>query len=287
MPTFKEKIHTIDNEIVVQITLPKFFHIGKVEAPEFHQAGDHVHYCYEYIYILKGRGKYWINEREFESADRTVYFLMPGQHHRELSTRPPFAFYHLKFYLRDLKGNHVLLLPVSGSEERQIFPDPESECLEFFSRIFTEASGQKPWRREIVESLCMNLTAWTKRKIGLKPDPTDEFAGKADKIVNMAKGHIGFNLTKNIDLKSLSRSCGISPDYLGHIFKKVTGISPMQHLSSVRIDESKRLLRNPDLSLEEIARRSGFSDIFYFSRKFKQKEGISPSIYRKKILFRK
>ena len=68
--------------------------------------------------------------------------------------------------------------------------------------------------------------------------------------------------------------------YLSHAFKREYGVSPINYMISRRIDESKYLLAETDLSLSQIAQLLGFSSLSYFSQVFHRTQGISPKEYR-------
>lgn len=87
---------------------------------------------------------------------------------------------------------------------------------------------------------------------------------------------------EHITLADLSQRFFMERTYLGHVFNRVTGISPIRYLSHVRIRKVKELLRFTDNTLAEIAGRTGFSSEQYLSRMFKAMEGISPREYRKR-----
>ncbi|MNG41143.1 HTH-type transcriptional activator Btr [compost metagenome] len=56
---------------------------------------------------------------------------------------------------------------------------------------------------------------------------------------------------------------------------------PGEYISAVRHREARKLLRETELSVEEVGGRIGYPDTHYFSRIFRRHEGISPSEYRK------
>ncbi len=74
---------------------------------------------------------------------------------------------------------------------------------------------------------------------------------------------------------------GYSYAHLCRLFHKAYGISPLQYLNALRIEQAKRLLNDPGLAVDEVARRSGVSNAQYFSRMFRRYTGKSPSQYRK------
>lgn len=88
------------------------------------------------------------------------------------------------------------------------------------------------------------------------------------------------NYSKPLNLKTLADYLEISPSYLGSIFKNITGKSVISYLIDIRINKAKQFLRD-GLSVSETARKTGFNDIFYFSRIFKKRVGITPSEFIK------
>ena len=67
------------------------------------------------------------------------------------------------------------------------------------------------------------------------------------------------------------------------IFKKEFGITPFKYLWQKKIGLAKSMLKSTNLSVKEIAFRLNYADEYYFSNAFKQKVGISPSEYRKRL----
>ncbi|WP_249662396.1 helix-turn-helix transcriptional regulator, partial [Lysinibacillus fusiformis] len=67
----------------------------------------------------------------------------------------------------------------------------------------------------------------------------------------------------------------------GDAFKKAFGQGATDYLTELRIGHATQLLRDTDLLVREIARKVGYSDEFFFSRKFKKEMGVSPSAFNK------
>ena len=87
---------------------------------------------------------------------------------------------------------------------------------------------------------------------------------------------------ERITLESLAQKFFMERTYLGHMFNRAMGISPIKYLSTVRIRKIKEFLRFTNNILAEIAEKNGFSSEQYLSRAFKDMEGISPREYRKR-----
>jgi transcriptional regulator GlxA family with amidase domain len=65
------------------------------------------------------------------------------------------------------------------------------------------------------------------------------------------------------------------------VFRQATGKSPIDYLIGLRIEAAKRLLRQSDLGMTEIALEVGFGDSNYFARQFRVVAGRTPSEFRR------
>lgn len=96
----------------------------------------------------------------------------------------------------------------------------------------------------------------------------------------LAITYIQEHFTENITLQDLSRVTDRNPQYISAIFSKTCGMSLKGYITSLRIEEAKRLLRSTSLPIGEIAAKVGYQDAKYFSRIFQQSAGQSPRVYR-------
>lgn len=104
---------------------------------------------------------------------------------------------------------------------------------------------------------------------------------KHSNAVNDCLAYIEENYHTNITLETLSKISGYSSLHLLRLFKADMGISPHEHLTSVRINHAKNLLINSVLPLTEISFMCGFQSDSHFKSLFKSKTGISPGKFRK------
>lgn len=84
-----------------------------------------------------------------------------------------------------------------------------------------------------------------------------------------------------LSIAQLAKMANISPKYFVDLFKKTFGQSAMEYLTDVRIRHAKRYLAESEERLRDIARKVGYKDEFYFSRKFKKEVGVAPSEFAK------
>jgi len=103
------------------------------------------------------------------------------------------------------------------------------------------------------------------------------------KVIRKTREFIRVNYKKKLKLTDISNAVSLSPYYLSHIFKNETGITLMEYLTKVRIEEAKKLLENTSSNTTQISFDVGYSDQSYFCKIFKKIEGISPLEYKKRM----
>ena len=82
------------------------------------------------------------------------------------------------------------------------------------------------------------------------------------------------------DVASLASDAGYTPDHFARVFRRVIGTGPKAYALSARIDRAAHLLRHSAMSVGQVAAATGYADVFFFSRQFKAKTGVTPSEYR-------
>ena len=104
------------------------------------------------------------------------------------------------------------------------------------------------------------------------------------KVINEIKSYISINYFNDISLRQISKDFFMNESYLSDLFKKETGYSFSSYLSNVRIDQSKVLLAQVDLKIQDIAEMVGYNDSRYFIKVFRKITDMTPSEYRERIL---
>lgn len=82
-----------------------------------------------------------------------------------------------------------------------------------------------------------------------------------------------------ITREQLAAMAGVSSSHYSILFKRITGFSPQEYLSRLRVHRAVELLIGGSGTLREIAQKVGYKDEFYLSRRFKRQIGVSPTVY--------
>jgi AraC family transcriptional regulator len=86
--------------------------------------------------------------------------------------------------------------------------------------------------------------------------------------------------TEEFDLGRMAVEAGISAFHFSRVFKKATGLAPSQYFIRLRMSEARRLLRETNRSIIDIALDVGYSSPSHFAQIFRREVGVSPSDYR-------
>jgi AraC-like DNA-binding protein len=105
-----------------------------------------------------------------------------------------------------------------------------------------------------------------------KPEPRD--------IINSVIEYLDANYAEKYDRIELSKKFGLNEDYMGQVFKKVTGVNISGYINTNRINAAKDLLADTGAKIIDVAYHVGFDNLTHFHRQFKKQTGCTPNEYR-------
>lgn len=110
----------------------------------------------------------------------------------------------------------------------------------------------------------------------------NDMSPELSREICLIRDYIWINYAQMLNTQSITEVIQYSPNYLSSMFKKSIGMGLADYIQYVRLEMSKRLLRDTAYSIMEISEQTGFHFESYFTKCFKTYTGITPSEYRKK-----
>jgi AraC-like DNA-binding protein len=111
--------------------------------------------------------------------------------------------------------------------------------------------------------------------------PASSVGGLTPRALQRVRNYVEEHLTENIDLGALANVAELSKWHFARAFKQSAGLTPHFYLIKRRLERAQQLLAETDLSLAQVALRSGFSDQSHFSRRFRIFLGEAPNSFRR------
>lgn len=130
----------------------------------------------------------------------------------------------------------------------------------------------------LMRGLLMDLEA--AEQFDRRRGPVRPAQRRQEALVTELAGLIRENPAEAPTVRELAAKAHCSADHLARMFRAVTGQSPQRFIVQARVDRAKLLLRETPMSVTQIADALGYTDVFFFSRQFAQKVGMSPTAYR-------
>ena len=218
----------------------------------------HKHAGIELLYLLiKGPASIKASEQSIGASACDVIVYPAGVYHQENIDWSR----NQEFYCLMLETDFIL-------PETLRISDRGGELLWLFSSINREyhsPAKSDALLGHYIKALLLNLT-----KMGMEKLP----------VAERIEQYIRANFRERITAGEIARAAHVSESYAYRMVKKRWGISLVQLVSQVRLEEAKRLLLTSDKTIEEIAQESGFSSQKYFSRAFRKWLGCTPSQFR-------
>lgn len=236
----------------------------------------HTHSCTEMFYVVGGKGNFLIGNETFPVNEGDLVVVNPLVEHTETS----FHAQPLEYIVLGIDG---LELSFGDVEDRPFyithFHHNSAQIQGYLQDMLQEIGGKVPGYESICQDLLDILIIRLMRSSNYAAYmvPTAEHSNKDAATV---RRYINNHFKEPITLDMLANLVHISKYHMAHNFTKAYGISPINYLLNLRLQESCILLESTNFSMSHIAQTVGFSSSCYFSQIFKKAMGISPSEYR-------
>lgn len=238
---------------------------------------------YENTYtVIINKEKHTINEGEiFLTAPGTLHQLVAPTSGKRMILLFDFSL------LCTVKGMSSLLHTIQPFTliTDNSSPELRQELASILDQIVCEYKHPKPYCEASILSLLINFFVTLGRDLmhaenkfpGITNSKQHEYIEKFMMICNYITEHC----TENLTVDELAVIAGFSKFHFIRLFKQFTNVTCYEYLIQKRIEYAERLLIEPDISITEIAMRSGFGSLSTFNRVFKATKNCTPTEYKK------
>jgi transcriptional regulator GlxA family with amidase domain len=102
----------------------------------------------------------------------------------------------------------------------------------------------------------------------------------SDGLIAKCQAWVAENYAGPAPVGAMTKLSGLPERTFVRRFAKATGLSPLEYVHSLRLEEAKQILETEELSIEAIAEQVGYEDASFFGRLFRRKVGLTPAQYR-------
>ncbi|MBO5701661.1 MAG: AraC family transcriptional regulator [Clostridia bacterium] len=250
---------------------------------------NHYHDGHELIYIISGEVEVSVSEKTFRAAEGTLLVFSRFEEHSVRVLSSEYRRYTLLISSEISRGSEnyalssILVNRSQGFEHIVDCGKSREKVRLLFAAIHSETNHQKPMYSKVADAFLMILLSEIYR---IAPQRFLVGENKNSEMVRRIQNRFERDCSADVTIASLASEFHVSPSHLAHVFKSITGYSPIDYLISCRLSAAKNLLAESEKSIKEIVDACGFSDESNFSRTFKSKTGMTPSEFRRQNLRR-
>ncbi|BBI31185.1 AraC family transcriptional regulator [Cohnella abietis] len=233
----------------------------------------------ELLLILEGEGEFRVDGKLYRAKTGNMLVYNRGVWHEERSTGDKFMAIYVGYTGLQLKGLPFDFL--CGTEQPAMLELNEHflPIKQLFLEMISEWESFKPESAVIANALLGVMVGRLVRLVHYSKE--DEFRRRPVKeAIHLAKRFMEENYLADVNLSVLSRLTHMNAYHFIHVFKKETGVSPIQYLIRYRMEVAKQYLETTSLPMVEIAEKIGYKSETYFQNLFKKTTGVSPGKYR-------
>ena len=230
----------------------------------------HCHDFFEIEIILKGEGTHVFNGKSYPICAGSAYLIKPTDIH-EIFSSGELLICNIVFKENMMSDTVLLSILQSNLPSHLSLCETEFDSMVMASRILANECAKKgEYRASMLEYLIHFFTG------------NASYAQKSEQISGIKRAllYLEVHFREQIDLSVLAKEAGFHPMYFSSIFKKTTGESYIQRLTSLRLAYAATLLKN-NYSVSYACFESGFGSLSNFFTAFKKKYGLSPKEYAK------
>ena len=255
---------------------------------------EHGHDFIELVLVSSGKSLHRMVVPESENASYgiirgEVFAVMPGEVHSYCDSKN-FEIYNIAFLpqvianefaeLNELSGFRALFDRKTGEPHRHLYLDAAHRELaekSLQAMIYAENRRAPAWKLQAKTAFLNFLFIIGEAEVQVRePAKVTVQSRFLDSLDYLEK-----NIKNKLTLEKLARIASMSVSGYTAQFRKTVGLSPMEYLINLRINQVRQLLIHSDMELSEIAAACGFCDTNYMIKLFRMREKITPGKLRR------
>jgi len=259
--------------------------------PEYWRNYWHMHSFHEVCLAYSGSGRFNNGTTQYDVAAGSVFLARPGDVHEiESSRAEPLGIAFWGFTFRPASTQAGRADPEqpgwwSGLTRSTgpVLSDRSGSLPALITALAAEAAAPVAGYSTALQALGATLVLETARAFALDDDlavdPVRRDRGLL--VVEAMQRHLRDNLSRPITVRDVAAVVHLSERHAERLFTQQTGTSIMATLWRLRLELAAQLLLDPSLTVAEVARACGYSDVRPFSTAFKRHYGRTPGEHRR------
>ena len=238
----------------------------------------HTHNHMELFFIIGGKGQFLIEDQLHPVDVNNLVIINPNVVHTEVSLNAQ----PLEYIVLGIDGIQLATSNTSDGQFSILDHYESAEISGCLRNILREMEQKNTGYEDVCQAYMEILIIRLMRSTALSVSAESQ-AISANRQCSAVRRYIDLHFKEALTLEQLAEEGHMNKYYLSHAFKREYGISPINYMISKRIEESKYLLAETDLSMSQIAQLLGFSSLSYFSQVFHRTQAVSPKEYRQSL----
>ena len=235
----------------------------------------HTHNHMELFFIVGGKGQFLIEDQLHPVDVNNLVIINPNVVHTEVSLNAQ----PLEYIVLGVAGIQLATSDTSNGQFSILDHFESAEISGCLRNILREMEQKNTGYEDVCQAYMEILIIRLMRSIALAV-PSESQVISVNRQCAAVRRYIDLHFKEALTLEQLAAEGHMNKFYLSHAFKREFGVSPINYMISKRIEESKYLLAETDLSMTQIAQLLGFSSLSYFSQVFRRTQSVTPMEYR-------
>lgn len=263
-------------------TLGRVYYLNARSPLEKHIHEDSVEICY----LARGKQTYIVGDKVYTLKGGDIFITFPDEEHSTgINVEERSVLYYI---ILDVKNNLDSFLGFEGVDGKKLAIALShisrtnrhfkgcNELKTILDELFITYYSDRPFKKIAVQSLACRFFI---RIVELESNRKQKLPEDISRTIS----YINENIQLDLQLDELASLANLSLSRFKQKFKEVTGIPPGEYILRTKVDFSKKLLRDSDRTITEIAHLLGFSSSQYYATVFKKFKNMTPRDFRIRV----